>query len=73
MFLSKQEIETRFDDFIEGGNREFIREVSYDLCVGDEIYRSEEKLPEMLSRDKHPCVLIRPGQFALVKVVSQIG
>jgi dCTP deaminase len=72
MFLSKQEIETRFDDFIEGGNRNFIREVSYDLCVGDEIYRSEERLPEMLSLDKHPYILIRPGQFALVKTLEKV-
>ena len=73
MFLSKQEIETRFDEFIvEGGNRDFIREVSYDLCVGDEIYRSEEHLPEVLSLDKQPCVLIKPGQFALIKTHEKV-
>jgi dCTP deaminase len=72
MFLSKNEIESRFGDLIENGNPDLIREVSYDLCVGDEIYRSEEGLPEMLSPDKQPCVLIKPGQFALIKTFEAV-
>lgn len=71
MFLSKGELQAQFVDLIEGGDPGFIREASYDLCVGDEIYRSEERLPEMLS-DKQSYVLLKPGQFALVKTFEKV-
>lgn len=71
MFLSKIEISAQFAKLIDNGNPAFIQEVSYDLCVGDEVYRSEELLPEILS-DKQPYVLMKPGQFALVKTLEAV-
>jgi dCTP deaminase len=69
MFLSQREIIDHFPSFIEGGRLENVKEVCYDLCVGDEVYRSEEKLPESLS-DSNPCVILHPGQFALIKTLE---
>jgi dCTP deaminase len=70
MFLSHHEIEQDFPNFIEKGSKEFLREVCYDLRVGDEVYRSEERLPDSLSQDRQPFVIIQPGQFALVKTLE---
>lgn len=71
MFLSKVEVEQRFSDLIDGGNPTLIREVCYDLRVGDEIYRSEERLPERLS-ESTPYVVLQPGQFALVRTLETV-
>ena len=70
MFISKQEILDHLPSFIENGNIQNVKEVSYDLCVGNEVYRSEKHLPDALSQDKNPYVLIEPGQFALVKTLE---
>lgn len=72
MFLSKHEIELHFRSFIEGGDESYIHEVSYALRVGDEVYRSEERLPDSLSPDRQPYVIIHPGQFALVKTLEVV-
>jgi len=66
MFLSQQEIKRHLPDLIEGGREDLVQEVCYDLCVGDEVYRSEEHLPEALS-DTSPYFILHPGQFALIK------
>lgn len=70
MFLPRQEILRHFPRFIEGGREEYVREICYDLRVGDEVYRSEERLPDRLSADGNPYVIIAPGQFALVKTLE---
>ena len=72
MFLSKNEILRRLPSLIvENGSAKLVREVCYDLRVGDEVYRSEEHLPETLS-DASPWVLLHPGQFALVKTFEVV-
>ena len=72
MFLAKHEIERHFPSLIQGGDATGIHEVSYALRVGDEVYRSEEQLPDRLSPDKDPYVIIRPGQFALVQTLEVV-
>lgn len=74
MFLSRDEIHEHIHSLIIGDLDEgCIQEVCYDLRVGDEVYLSEERLPEMLSPDKQPAVLIKPGQFALVKTLEKVS
>jgi dCTP deaminase len=73
MFLAKQEILRIFSSLIEMGDQNLVREVCYDLRVGDEVYRSEERLPERLSEDRQPFVIIQPGQFALVKTYEIVN
>jgi dCTP deaminase len=73
MFLSSDDIRVRLAELIvDNGYQGCVKEVSYDLRVGDEVYRSEESSPEMLS-DKAPWVLIKPGQFALVKTYEKVN
>ena len=69
MFLSKKEILRQFSSLIEEGHECFVQEACYDLCVGDEVYRSEDHLPTTLS-DAAPYVILHPGQFALVKTLE---
>ena len=71
MFLSQQEIKDQLSNLIEQGNEAHVREVCYDLCVGDEAYRSEQNLPERLS-DAAPYLILHPGQFALVKTFEVV-
>lgn len=71
MFLSKEEIKRDLPNLIVDGNEDRVQEVCYDLCVGDEVYRSEEHLPEILS-DSKPYVILHPGQFALVKTLEAV-
>lgn len=71
MFLSQQEIKARLPSLIHPRNEALVREVCYDLCVGDEVYRSEEHLPERLS-DGSPYMILHPGQFALVKTFEVV-
>lgn len=71
MFLSKDRIRQELPKLIENGDEKYVKEVCYDLRVGDEVYRSEEHLPEILS-STDPYVLLQPGQFALVKTFERI-
>lgn len=71
MFLSQQEIKAQLSSLIEEGNEAHVKEVCYDLCVGDEVYRSEQHLPERLS-DGSPYMILHPGQFALVKTLEVV-
>jgi dCTP deaminase len=71
MFLSREEIRRRFPNLIENGDRNLIREVCYGLCVGNEVYRSEDHLPTTLS-DAEPYLILHPGQFALVKTCEKV-
>ncbi len=71
MFLSQQEIKEQLSSLVEPGNAAYVREVCYDLCVGDEVYRSEQHLPERLS-DATPYMILHPGQFALVKTFEVV-
>ena len=72
MFLSKNEILRRLPDLIvKNGCNALVREVCYDLRVGDEVYRSEEHLPEILS-ETSPWAILRPGQFALIKTFEVV-
>src|SRR5687768_8877833 len=72
MFLSGDEIRKSLKQFVPGGGEEeFVKQVSYDLRVGDEVYLSEDRLPTKLS-DGSPYVILAPGQFALIKTLEQI-
>ena len=71
MLLSQQEIKAQLSSLIEQGNEDLVKEVCYDLCVGDEVYRSEQHLPERLS-DGAPYMILHPGQFALVKTFEVV-
>lgn len=74
MFLVKEDIRVRRDeifvqlDQFSDGN---LGQASYDLCVGDEVYLSEEGVPKHLGPDC-PYVVLPPGQFALVKTFERI-
>jgi dCTP deaminase len=70
MFLSKSEIQARLTDLIVvKADPNCIQEACYDLRVGNEAYRSEEHLPQILS-DEEPYLLLHPGQFALIKTLE---
>ena len=71
MFLSSDRIKRELPSLLEFGEEQYVQEVCYDLRVGDEVYRSEERLPENLSAT-NPYVLLHPGQFALVKTLERI-
>ncbi len=71
MFLSKNEILRHLPSLIGDYDEKLVQEVCYDLRVGDEIYRSEEHLPEVLS-DASPWAILRPGQFALIKTLEVV-
>jgi len=71
MFLSQREIKESLSGLIEPGNEAQVQEVCYDLCVGDEVYRSEQHLPERLS-EAAPYIILHPGQFALVKTFEVV-
>ena len=71
MFLAQHEILRHFPRLVEGGDENLVHEVSYALRVGDEVYRSEERLPDRLS-ETDPYVIVQPGQFALVKTLEKV-
>jgi dCTP deaminase len=66
VFLSKNEILRHLPSLIGDYDEKLVNEVCYDLRVGDEVYRSEEHLPEILS-NASPWAILHPGQFALIK------
>src|SRR5260370_15858867 len=74
MFLSKHDIEARTGElFPEPAlfDPKLIKEASYDLRVGNEVFLSENHVPTSLSEES-PYVVLPPGQFALVKTFEKI-
>jgi dCTP deaminase len=76
MFLGKQEIlelsAKLFPKKEEHFNAEFVKAACYDLCVGDEVFLSEDRVPKRLSENS-PYILLPPGQFALIKTYEEIS
>lgn len=67
-FLPKSEIKKRqWEDQILGPEyrEEFVKQASYDLRLGDEVYIVGHRAPNKLTAGK-PYVLIAPGQFAIL-------
>jgi dCTP deaminase len=74
MFLSKIEIWQKQEEFfpVEGHfEKDNLKEASYDLRIGDEVFLSEKRVPKRLS-DRDPYVVLPPGQFALVKTFEKV-
>ena len=75
MFLSKQDIEQRTLELFPEWSQfdpKLVKQVSYDLRVGDEVFLSERRVPTRLGQDS-PHILLPPGQFALVKTFEKIS
>lgn len=75
MFLTNREIASRREEIfpIAGQyDEEHLSQASYDLCIGDEIFLSENRIPNHIN-DGTPYVLLPPGQFALIKTFEQIS
>ena len=67
-FLPKSEIKKRqWEDQILGPEyrEEFVKQASYDLRLGDEVYIVGHRAPDKLTSGK-PYVLIAPGQFGIL-------
>ena len=75
MFLGKAEILAEADSLFPEKdahfNKEYVREACYDLCVGDEVFLSEGRIPKRLGTEA-PYILLPPGQFALIKTFEKI-
>ena len=74
MFLSKVEIRRMRDDFFpvtDHFQESNLKEACYDLCIGDEVFLSEKRVPNRLS-ERDPYVILPPGQFALIKTYERI-
>ena len=74
MFLSGGDIIARAAELFpkpEHFNADLVRQVSYDLCVGDEIFLSEKRIPTALTSESR-FILLPPGQFALIKTHEEI-
>ncbi len=74
MFLSKQDILARSAQLFPTQahfDPKLVSEVSYDLGVGDEVFLSENRIPNRLDKES-PYVVLPPGQFALIKTFEEI-
>jgi len=74
MFLSKTDILQRSGELFPNSNQfsaSRVSNASYDLCVGDEVFLSEQPVPLRLSRES-PYLVLPPGQFALIKTFEKI-
>jgi dCTP deaminase len=74
MFLSGNDINSRRVELFpnpEHFDPGKLSQASYDLCVGNEVFLSEMRVPTNLSTSS-PYVILPPGQFALVKTFEKI-
>src|SRR5689334_19623689 len=66
-FLSGDQIAKDSNKLIpENYEPECVKQVSYDLRLGDEVYLTDQKEPKRLSQ-QNPYVNLSPGEFALLK------
>ena len=71
-FLPGQKIRSRSVDFFENGYLDSaIDDAAYNLRLGDEVFLSTDGSPRLLS-DNDPFVVIKPGDFALLKTYETI-
>ena len=59
-FLGNEEILKRFDELFTDGDPDCVREASYDLRLGRELYVVGEDVPKRLTRVK-PYAVLRPN------------
>src|SRR5437016_5783812 len=72
-FLSGNQIRERHRDLIiENYDAQFVKQVCYDLCLGDEVYLTDDSLPKKLSY-LAPYVTLHPGEFALLKTHEAVS
>jgi dCTP deaminase len=71
-FLPHDEILSRQSElFLSHFCHEYVRQASYDLRLGEEIYIMGRRAPEKLT-DRNPFVSIPPGQFALLTTHEEV-
>src|SRR5947207_15560217 len=72
-FLSGDQIRDLHEQLIEEHYEpKSVKQVCYDLRLGDEVYLTDKPEPKRLSRES-PYVMLPPGQFALVKTLEAIA
>jgi dCTP deaminase len=64
-FLGNNEILKRFDELFIDGDRNGVRQASYDLRLGREVYVVGQDVPKRLTLVK-PYMVLRPGEFAIL-------
>jgi dCTP deaminase len=66
-FLSKNELEKLLPKQINPFNNKRIKDVAYELSLGDEVYLTDSKTEKKEKLDeKNSQIIIKPGQFALL-------
>ncbi|HKW17052.1 MAG TPA: hypothetical protein VJO35_06045 [Terriglobales bacterium] len=74
-FLAKKEIRDRISNGLikeEHFQESLLRQASYDLRLGSEIYIVGEQVPKLLDDDE-PYATLPPGQFAILTCYEQIA
>jgi len=75
MFINGEEIKTNYRQFFPDPgtfDENNFKQACYDLCIGDEVFLSEERIPRRLT-ESEPYVVLPPGQFALIKTYEQVS
>lgn len=70
-FLSRAEIEKRFHSIFTDGDEHGLRQASYDLRLGPDVYVVGHDAPTRLS-GMSPYVVLRPGEFAILTCVEAL-
>ncbi|HET8925740.1 MAG TPA: hypothetical protein VFN26_22340 [Candidatus Acidoferrum sp.] len=71
-FLPHDEILSRQSElFLSHFCHKYVRQASYDLRLGEEVYIMGQQAPERLT-DRNPFVSIPPGQFALLTTHEEV-
>jgi dCTP deaminase len=72
-FLANREIKSRHKAlFLSGFDEKYVKQASYDLRLGDEIYIVGHDAPEKLT-DRNPYISIPPGQFAILTTFEEVS
>lgn len=75
MFLANAQIKERAMDgalFSSGYEEKYVRQASYDLRLGNEVYIVGRRAPDRLT-DRNPYVIIAPGQFAILTTYEELS
>jgi len=72
MFLARSEIRRRLNQELLGGAKEpYIKQASYDLRLGPEVFIVGEAAPRKLTKEE-PYISLPPGQFALLTCYEDV-
>jgi len=72
-FLSGDQIKDLHEElFEENYTPNSVKQVCYDLRLGDEVFLTDDPEPKKLSRES-PYVTLPPGQFALLKTLEAVS